>query len=189
LEEREVRKPKLLLAEAISKGCEFGPLVVARECKIVTRALQAVGMLPQNLDDYQSYSAEQRKALGYENATLVRLYPWLKQKQVCPWCGDQIDETNVILHPFGEHVCREETTLQDQCLWLQEVEEELDPLVSVAIYFRTEDERLRVLWEAQRQKLTLNAFLTASVRMVLQHRLVLTEFACTDPAFPKEQKL
>lgn len=183
-----MKKPRLLLAEAVSKGCEFGPLVVARECKIVTRTLQAVGMLPQNPDDYQSYSSQQRKALGYESAALVHLYPWLKQKQVCPWCAEQIDETNVICHPFIEHVCQRETTLEDECEWLQEVEEELDPLVSVAINFRTAEERLRVLWEAQRQHLTLNAFLSAAVRMVLQHRLVLTEFACPDLGLSKEER-
>lgn len=176
-----MKRPRLLLAEAISKGTEFGPLVVAGECMVVTRALQAVGMLPPNADDYAGYSPDQRRTLGYENSTLMRLYPWLKQKQVCPWCARQIDETNILLHPFIEHVCSEETTIENQCQWLQEVEEELDPLVSVAIYFRTEDERLRVLWEAQRQNLTLNAFLAAAVRMVLQHRLLLKEFACPDP--------
>jgi len=184
-----MKKPRLMLTEAVSRGCEFGPLIVAQECKIVTRTLQAVGMLPQNPDDYGSYSLEQRRTLGYENSTLVRLYPWLKEKQVCPWCGKEINETDVICHPFLEHVCQRETTLDDQCQWLQEVEEELDPLVSVAIYFRTEGERLRVLWEAQRQHLTLNAFLAAAVRMVLQHRLVLTEFARSDPAFTKEHSL
>jgi hypothetical protein len=177
----EMKKPRLMLAEAILQGSEFGPFEVAGDCKLVTRALQSVGMLPPNLDDYQSYSLEQRRTLGYEDNTLVRLYPWLKQRQVCPWCGEQLDETNIIYHPFLRHVCRKETTLQDQCSWLQEAEEELDPLVSVAIYFKTEDERLRVLWAAQRQKLSLNAFLAAAVRMVLEHRLVLTEFACPDP--------
>jgi len=184
-----MKKPKLMLGEAISKGSECGPLVVGRECKIVTRALQAVDMLPPDPDDLQSYSPEQRKAVGYENATLSRLYPWLKQKQVCPWCGEQIQEANIVLHPFVRHVCRRETTLEDECQWLREVEEEVDPLVSVAIYFQTEDERLYVLWEAQRQKLTLNAFLAAAVRMVLLHRLVLTEFACPDPVFTRKESL
>jgi hypothetical protein len=184
-----VKKPRLMLGEAISYGCEFGPLVVGRDCKLVTRALQAVDMLPKNPDDLQAYSPDQREVLGYEDATLVRLYPWLKQKQVCPWCAEQIDYANVVYHPFVRHVCRKETSLEDHCHWLQEIEQELDPLVSVAIYFRTENERLRVLWEAQRQGLTLNAFLAAAVRMVLQHRLVMTEFACSDPVFMKEGTL
>ena len=176
-----MKKPKLLLADAIRKAPEFGPLVVAGECKLVTRSLQAVGMLPPNPDDLNSYSQEQHRALGYENSTLIRLYPWLRQKLLCPWCGEQIDGTNIVYHPFVQHVCLDEASVEDQCQWLQEAEEELDPLVSVAIYFRNEDERLRVLWAAQRQKLTLNEFLAAAVRMVLQHRLELTEFAHPDP--------
>jgi len=180
-----MKKPRLMLAEAIAKGCEFGPLAVGNENKLVTRALQAVGALPANPDNHQSYSLEQRRTLGYENFTLIRLYPWLKDERLCPWCAEQINETNIICHPFVEHVCTNETTIEDQCQWLQEAEEELDPLVSVAIYFRSEDERLEVLWAAQRQGLTLNAFLAATVRMALEHRLVLTEFARPDP-FPKQ---
>ena len=184
-----MRKPKLSLAEAISKGCEFGPLLVARHSQLVTRALQGVDMLPPNPDDHQSYSREQRRTLGYEESTLVRLYPWLKHELLCQWCGEKINGTNILSHPFVEHVCRQEATIEDQYQWLQEAEEELDPLVSVALYFQTSDERLQVLWAAQRQGLTLNAFLAAAVRMVIQHRLVLTEFASPDPVPPKERAI
>lgn len=176
-----MKKPRLLLAEAISKGQEFGPLLVGGRCTLVTRALQSVGALPSNPDNYDSYTTEQRKTLGYEESTLLKLYPWLKQKQICPWCSKEIDESNVIYHPFIQHVCQSEATIEDQCEWMLEVEQELDPLISVAIYFRSEDERLQALWEAKRQNLTLNAFLAASVRMVLQQRLVLTDWACADP--------
>jgi hypothetical protein len=174
----KMRKPKLRLAEAISVGCQHAP--VAHPEELVTRALQVVGALPLNLHDHTNYSPEQRRTLGYEHSTLKRLYPWLNEKQLCPWCADEIHGTELIVHPFAEHVCSEETTLEEQCQWLLDSEEELDPIVSVAITFRSVDERNAVLWAAQRQKLTLNAFLTAAVRLVLEHRLILTEFA--DPA-------
>jgi len=178
-----MKKPRLTLAEAISKGSEYGPLVVAGECQLVTRALQAVDMLPPNPDDFRRYKPEQLRTLGYENDTLVRLYPWLKQRLFCPWCAARMDGTNIICHPFVEHVCQEETSLVEECQWLEEVEEvaeEQDPLISVAIFFRTEVERFRVLRAARQQGLTLNAFLAASVRMVVEHQLVLTEFACPE---------
>lgn len=181
-----MKKPKLTLAEAITKGFEYGPAVVAGESALVTRALQGLGELPPNPDDCRSYSQRQMSILGYESNRLIRLYPWLEQKLLCPWCAKQTDRTEIVDHPLLAHVCANETTLEDQCEWLQEVEEELEPLLSVAIYFSTEDERLRVLRTAQRQKLTLNAFLAAAVRMALEHRLVLTEFACPDPGPPKE---
>ena len=57
----------------------------------------------------------------------------------------------------------------------------MDPPVSEAIVFQTADEREAVLWAAQRQKLPLNAFLAAAMRLVIEQRLVLTEFACPDP--------
>jgi len=175
MRKQKMRKPKLRLAEAISLGCQHAP--VAYPDELVTRALQVVGALPLNLHDDTNYSPEQRETLSCEHSTLMWLYPWLNEMQLCPWCADKLYGTELIEHPFAKHVCSEETTLEEQCQWLLDTEEELDPIVSVAITFRSADERNVVLWTAQRQKLTLNAFLTAAVRLVLEHRLVLTEFA------------
>lgn len=181
-----MKKPRLTLAEAISLGCKHEPATVQGECKIIERALQSVGALPLHLDDHSNYTPEQLRTLGYSHSTLTRLYPWLKEKLLCPWCAEEIEGTAIVEHTYIEHVRQHETTAEEQSQWLQEMEEELDRPLSVAIYFKTARERDAVLWAAQRQQLTLNAFLASAVRLVLQHRLVMTEFACPDPSPMKE---
>jgi hypothetical protein len=182
-EEAPLKKPRLTLAEAIMAAIRnsYVPPWLEGECGILVRALQTIGTLPPDLDDNDSYTAEQRHVLPYFGHTVEKLYPWLKQKLLCPWCADEIEGKYIVEHPFLEHVRTSEATIHHLCEWLQKMEEEVDPPVSETIVFQTADEREAVLWAARRQKLPLNAFLAAALRLAIEQRLVLTEFARADP--------
>lgn len=99
----------------------------------------------------------------------------VRQADVLPFKGKYIVED-----PFLEHVKGGDTAVQMRSEPLA-FAQEVDPLLSVAIYFKRPLDRDAIFFAAQRQKLTLNAFMAAAVRMCLMHKVILKEFDCPDP--------
>jgi hypothetical protein len=148
---------------------------------LVVLALKAHGDLPPDLNG-RNYRPKQHNNYAYSSHVLIKRHPWLKEKLLCPWCAEKLTEAEIVQHPQREHVSQSEADIEEECEWLIEMEEEEErrPL-GVAIYFQTADERDSVIYTARRQKLTLNAFLAAAVRLVMIHRLEMAEFARPDP--------
>jgi hypothetical protein len=86
----------------------------------------------------------------------------------------------VVEDPLVEHMKGGDTAVQKRSGPLA-FEQDVDPLLRVAIYFKRPIDRDVIFFAAQRQKLTLSAFMAAAVRMALMHQLVLKEFGCSDP--------
>lgn len=165
---------------------------VQTEDNPVIIALQVCGALPENLDDCRTYLPGQHQNLAYPGEALIRLYPWLCETLLCPWCADEIQGEKIVSHPFEAHVRCSEISQEEEAEWIEEMESDVEcddeeqRHYARAVYFRDDDECAEVLQAARRHGLTVNAFLAAAARFLLRYPdLSLAGFAYPDPPHPR----
>lgn len=131
----------------------------------VIAALKGMGALPENLDDPRSFEPGQHNNHAYSNEALCRARPWLKEEMPCPWCGEKLTGAAIVEHPIGKH--SDEITFDDECDWIEEMEE-LDRSATLAVYFKGEYERSRVLHAAKNRGMTVTAFMASALRLIVE---------------------
>ena len=112
--------------------------------------LQDCGALPENIEDCRSYLPGQHHNLAYPGDALIRLYPWVGESLLCPWCADEIRSDGILAHPSDAHVRTGEISPDEQAEWIEEMEPEPEKEEDGAkderrhyrraVYFRDEDE-------------------------------------------------
>lgn len=168
----------LKLCEALLLGNNIAARNEPGERNLGIGALQAAGALPADLSNYRSFLARHYQALAYPQEALENLYPWLRERLLCPWCTQEVQGAReIISHPVREHIATyDEISFEEQLEWLQEMEDKPERR-AVAIYLRNPGERLQLLGRAQRDGLTLGAFLAAAVRLILETDLPVQDLA------------
>ena len=99
---------------------------------------------------------------------LIRLYPWVGESLLCPWCADEIRSDGILAHPSDAHVRTGEISPDEQAEWIEEMEPEPEKEEDGAederrhyrraVDFRDEDQCAEVLKASRYHGLTVNAF-------------------------------
>jgi hypothetical protein len=149
---------------------------------------QAVNTEPLPVRPSEAYSANFFHALRFHEA-LTDIYSWLDKIFACPWCGEGgriLQGTQVVYHPFDDHVMTGEITLDAFCSWIALIEPAPETYgitlnLGLGVRFASEVEKESIIRAAAEAGLSPNAYIAASVRLVMEYRLPLEEFQCPDP--------
>ncbi len=214
---------KLQLSAAVRLGSLLIPSPRARDIDncAITMALHAHGAVPDPLDAFCPYAGsdcsgaeeESEEGGGYvlpvrpgeavsENwlqalrchETLAQMYIWLDKLFPCPWCERQLQGTEVVYHPFDEHVMSGAASMDGFCSWIASIEPPEESYgvtldIGLGVHFASQAEKNTVLAAAKRGSLSANAYIAAAVRFVMEHHLQMGGFECADPSIGPQQNV
>jgi len=121
---------------------------------------------------------------------LLQNYEWLQDiRTSCPWCNAAIRSTELVHHPFDEHVMTGQIALDSLATWIAALEPSPPPPpkildIGAGMRFGTEREWCDAQRLASELGLSLNAYMTAAVRLTLQNPELLLSTAIRRSLFP-----
>jgi hypothetical protein len=180
----------------------------------ITMALYANGMVPkpedalyphqevcessEDVDDLTALPVRPDEAVSENwlhalrcHETLSQIYSWLDKSFPCPWCGKEVRGTEVVYHPFDDHVMTPgigtvQISMDELCSWIAGIEPPLECYgvtlnLGLGVRFASEHEKDAVICAAAEAKLSANAYIAAAVRLALKNHLPVGDFQLGDP--------
>lgn len=107
---------------------------------------------------------------------LSQIYSWLDKIFPCQWCERSLQGTQVVYHPFDDHVMRGEITLDALCSWIASIEPPPECYgitlnLGLGVHFASEAEKAAVLRAAAEARVTASAYIAAAARLAVQCHL------------------
>lgn len=121
---------------------------------------------------------------------LIFAYPWLeKAVSDCPWCGVHLRSTELLHHPFDEHVMTGTATIDALASWIAQLEPDPYAIVlrppsldlGLGIRFSDEKEKKTIIEAAAAVHMKPDEYIAAAVRLVVERGLVIEQFRKAPP--------
>lgn len=89
----------------------------------IPMALNAVGRKPEGMGRNFGMLCQIERQPGNSYYQLLKEWPWLLNELACPWCnGGPLFGSQIVFHPFDQHVSKGQITFEQMCDWIKTIE-------------------------------------------------------------------
>lgn len=124
---------------------------------------------------------------------LLTYYPWLENTSSdCPWCGKILRSTEMLHHPFDQHVIAGGVPMEALWSWIGGFEPQT-PVppptrdIGLGVWFDNEEEKRAVIEAAAKAGMRPGSYVVAAVRLVLEQNISLDGYERSRPEILQTQ--